>query len=400
MQHDKTDILESPPLTGSAREVFSVFLRLGLTSFGGPIAHLGYFERDLVQRRRWLDHETYADIVALCQLLPGPASSQVGMAIGMRRAGWRGLGAAWLGFTAPSAILLILFAYLVERTGDIADSGWIHGLKIVAVAIVAQAVWSMAKNLTPDRQRITIAFLAAATLLLWSSALGQVAVIVAGGAIGWLLYRDPQSAGSRPSIRFNRLSIALLGLFAAFLGVLPLLRSLFGGWGFALADVFYRAGALVFGGGHVVLPLLQSAIVTPGWMSNDQFLAGYGAAQAVPGPLFTFSAYLGAVMHGVPGALLALVAIFLPSVLMVAGVMPAWDRLRLIPAMQSVLRGINAAVVGLLLAALYDPIWTSAIFKPKDAAVALLAFGLLVVWKLPPIVVVALTTLAGALILT
>jgi chromate transporter len=400
VQHDKTDILESPPLTGSAREVFSVFLRLGLTSFGGPIAHLGYFERDLVQRRRWLDHETYADIVALCQLLPGPASSQVGMAIGMRRAGWRGLGAAWLGFTAPSAILLILFAYLVERTGDIADSGWIHGLKIVAVAIVAQAVWSMAKNLTPDRQRITIAFLAAATLLLWSSALGQVAVIVAGGAIGWLLYRDPQSAGSRPSIRFNRLSIALLGLFAAFLGVLPLLRSLFGGWGFALADVFYRAGALVFGGGHVVLPLLQSAIVTPGWMSNDQFLAGYGAAQAVPGPLFTFSAYLGAVMHGVPGALLALVAIFLPSVLMVAGVMPAWDRLRLIPAMQSVLRGINAAVVGLLLAALYDPIWTSAIFKPKDAAVALLAFGLLVVWKLPPIVVVALTTLAGALILT
>jgi chromate transporter len=322
------------------------------------------------------------------------------MAIGMRRAGWRGLGAAWLGFTAPSAILLILFAHLVERTGDIAESGWIHGLKIVAVAIVAQAVWSMAKNLTPDRPRLTIAFLATATLLLWSSALGQVAVIVAGGAIGWLLYRDRQPAGNRPSIRFSRLSIALLGLFVALLGVLPLLRSLFGGWGFALADVFYRAGALVFGGGHVVLPLLQSAIVTPGWMSNDQFLAGYGAAQAVPGPLFTFSAYLGTVMHGVPGALLALIAIFLPSVLMVAGVMPAWDRLRLLPAMQSVLRGINAAVVGLLLAALYDPIWTSAIFKPKDAAVALLAFGLLVVWKFPPILVVALTTLAGALFLT
>jgi chromate transporter len=385
---------------GSAREVFGVFLRLGLTSFGGPIAHLGYFERDIVRKRGWIDHETYGDIVALCQMLPGPASSQVGMAIGLRRAGVRGALAAWLGFTAPSAILMILFAYLVDRTGDIADSGWIHGLKIVAVAIVAQAVWSMAKNLTPDRPRLTIAFAAAISLLLWSTVAGQIAVIVAGGAIGWWLFRGNSDSSSN-SIAWPRIgkpSLAILGVFAALLGILPLLRAAFNGWGFAFADVFYRSGALVFGGGHVVLPLLQSAIVEPGWMSNDEFIAGYGAAQAVPGPLFTFAGYLGAAMHGIPGAAIALVAIFLPSFLLVVGVMPFWDGLRVIPGMQAVLRGINAAVVGILLAALYDPIWTSAIFKPEDAALALVAFGLLVVWKVPPIGVVVVSALGGAFI--
>lgn len=385
---------------GSPREVFSTFLRLGLTSFGGPVAHLGYFERDIVRKRGWVDHETYGDIVALCQMLPGPASSQVGMALGLRRAGVRGALAAWLGFTAPSAILLVLFAYLVERTGNIADSGWVHGLKIVAVAIVAQAVWSMAKNLTPDRPRLTIAFVAAVSLLAWSTAAGQIAVIVAGGAIGWLLFRGASGSASLAASwpRVGKPSLSILAGFVALLGLLPLLRAVFNGWGFALADVFYRSGALVFGGGHVVLPLLQSAIVEPGWMSNDEFIAGYGAAQAVPGPLFTFAGYLGAVMHGMPGALIALVAIFLPSFLLVVGVMPFWDRLRVVPGMQAVLRGINAAVVGVLLAALYDPIWTSAIFEPEDAALALVAFGLLVVWKVPPIGVVLVSALGGALI--
>jgi chromate transporter len=329
---------------GTPGEVFNAFLRLGLTSFGGPVAHLGYFEHDIVRKRGWVDHETYGDIVALCQMLPGPASSQVGMAIGLRRAGLLGALAAWVGFTAPSAILLVLFAYLVERTGNIADSGWVHGLKIVAVAIVAQAVWSMAKNLTPDRPRLTIAFAAAVPLLAWPSAGAQIAVIAAGGVIGWTLYRE--SAGAATTARWPRIgkeSIGILAAFAALLGILPLLRAAFSGWGFALADVFYRAGALVFGGGHVVLPLLQSAIVSPGWMSNDEFIAGYGAAQAVPGPLFTFAGYLGAVMHGVPGALLALIAIFLPSFLLVVGVMPFWDGLRVMPQMQAVLRGVNAA---------------------------------------------------------
>lgn len=384
---------------GTPAEVFSTFLRLGLTSFGGPVAHLGYFERDIVRKRGWVDHETYGDIVALCQMLPGPASSQVGMAIGLRRAGVLGALAAWVGFTAPSAILMVLFAYLVERTGDIADSGWVHGLKIVAVAIVAQAVWSMAKNLTPDRPRLTIAFAAAVPLLAWPSAGAQVAVIAAGGLVGWFLYRE--SAGGTTTAKWPRIgkeSVGILAVFAALLGILPLLRAAFSGWGFALADVFYRSGALVFGGGHVVLPLLQSAIVSPGWMSNDEFIAGYGAAQAVPGPLFTFAGYLGAVMHGVPGAVLAIFAIFLPSFLLVLGVMPFWDGLRVMPQMQAVLRGVNAAVVGVLLAALYDPIWTSAIFKPEDAALALVVFGLLVVWKVPPIGVVLVSAIGGAII--
>jgi chromate transporter len=384
---------------GTPGEVFGAFLRLGLTSFGGPVAHLGYFEREIVRKRGWVDHETYGDIVALCQMLPGPASSQVGMSLGLRRAGVMGALAAWVGFTAPSAILMVLFAYLVERTGDIADSGWVHGLKIVAVAIVAQAVWSMAKNLTPDRPRLTIAFAAAVPLLAWPSASAQIAVIAAGGAIGWILYRESMGQAAVPGRpRVGRQSIGILALFAALLGILPLLHAGFSGWGFALADVFYRAGALVFGGGHVVLPLLQSAIVGPGWMSNDEFIAGYGAAQAVPGPLFTFAGYLGAAMHGIPGAALAIVAIFLPSFLLVAGVMPFWDSLRVMPQMQAVLRGVNAAVVGVLLAALYDPIWTSAIFKPEDAALALVAFGLLAVWKVPPIGVVLVSAIGGAII--
>ena len=384
----------------AALEVLVVATRLGLTSFGGPVAHLGYFRNEYVVRRRWLDEQTYADVVALCQFLPGPASSQVGITIGIFRAGLLGGLAAWLGFTLPSAIALVLFA-LGIRGLDLSGAGWLLGLKIAAVAVVAQAVWGMARSLCPDRERASIAIVAALIVTAWPTAWGQVLVIVAGGVVGLRLLPGSGDAGA-PHARVplgRRLGLAALVLFFGLLVALPVLRYLTGSPALAVFDGFYRAGALVFGGGHVVLPLLQAEVVPPGWVTNEEFLAGYGAAQAVPGPLFTLAAYLGAVMRPWPtgwlGALVALTGIFLPAFLLVVGTLPFWDALRARPAFRAALRGINAAVVGLLLAALYHPVWTSAIHAPADFALALAAFGLLTLWGTPPWLVVAFAAAGG-----
>ena len=350
---------------------------------------------EFVERRRWLDEPAYADIVALCQFLPGPASSQVGISIGILRAGLLGAVCAWLGFTGPSAVVMIFFGYGVTAFGNLADSAWLHGLKIVAVAVVAQAVWGMARNLCPDRERATIAVGAAMVVLAIPSASGQVGAIAAGGLIGWGLLRSgpgPSPKGSL-AVRLPRAwsVTALVAFFALLLG-LPVLNAVVPSHTIALFDSFYRSGALVFGGGHVVLPLLQAAVVPQGWVANDAFLAGYGAAQAVPGPLFTFAAYLGTVMGPTPsgwlGGLICLVAIFLPSFLLLIGALPFWDTLRRRPGVQSALRGVNAAVVGLLLAALYKPVWTSGILGPADFAIGILAFLLLAFWAVPPWLVV------------
>lgn len=381
--------------------VLLVFLRLGLTSFGGPVAHLGYFRAELVERRKWLDETAYGDIVALCQFLPGPASSQTGIALGLLRAGLPGAFAAWLGFTTPSAVALILFAYGVHALGNLGDAAWLHGLKIVAVAVVAQAVWGMARALCPDRERATLAIAAAVLTLAVPSAVGQIAAIVLGGLIGWRLLPQVAAQASHPlPIAVGKdISLVALGAFFALLVGLPIAAGATGDHVVQLIDSFYRSGALVFGGGHVVLPLLQAEVVPPGWISNDAFLAGYGAAQAVPGPLFTFSAYLGAIMQPQPngwlGGVICLAAIFLPSFLLVVGVLPFWDSLRRRPPAQAALRGVNAAVVGLLLAALYNPVWTSAIFAPRDFLLALLAFALLALWKTPPWLVVILGALSA-----
>lgn len=388
-------------VAGTPGEVFGAFLKLGLTSFGGPIAHLGYFRDELVVRRQWLDETRYADLVALCQFLPGPASSQVGFALGLMRAGPLGALAAWTAFTLPSAILLLLFALGASVFGGVVGTGLLHGLKLVAVAVVAQAVWGMARTLTPDRERAGIALVAVLLVILGAGSLGQIAAIVVGGLVGlWLCRSGETPAGGHLAVPVSRRTGAvLIALFFALLIGLPVARVLFEGQTFALIESFYRAGALVFGGGHVVLPLLETAVVAPGWLAEDVFLSGYGAAQAVPGPLFTFSAYLGAAMgpgpSGVPGAALALVAIFLPGLLLVAGVLPFWDALRTRPLAQAAMRGTNAAVVGILGAALYDPLWTSAILGPLDFALALIGFALLTVWKAPPWIVVVLLAVAG-----
>lgn len=396
----KEDVAVGKP-QGSPGEVLMVFLRLGLTSFGGPIAHLGYFREEVVVRRKWLSEENYADLLALCQFLPGPSSSQMGIALGMTRAGLRGGLAAWLGFTLPSALALTTFALVTNSVQGLAQAGWLHGLLIVAVAVVAQAVWGMAKTLCPDRPRITLALLAAVVTLLWPVAIGQIALLIAGGLLGWWLLRTTDKA--RPAVLplaiSRRLGIICWIIFFALLLGLPVLRLFLHIQAFALFDTFFRAGSLVFGGGHVVLPLLQREVVPAGWVSNDQFLTGYAAAQAVPGPLFTFSAYLGAKSayppNGWPGALIALVAIFLPSFFFVVGILPFWNRLRSLETFQAALRGVNATVVGILLAALYQPIWTSAIHTSLDFAWSLLAFGVLVIWKFPPWVVVLLSVLVG-----
>lgn len=382
-------------------KVFLVFLRLGLTSFGGPIAHLGFFRTEFVARRRWLSEEHYADIVALSQFLPGPASSKVGIMVGVLRAGIPGALAAWLGFTLPSALALIAFGYGVAAVGDLAGASWLQGLKIVAVAVVAQAVWGMAKNLCPDRERLAIAAAATVFALMIPTTLGQVGAIVIGGLIGWFFLAGEAIAFTPLPVRISRLwSIASIVLFFALLLGLPLVVSSTGSHALAVFDAFYRSGSLVFGGGHVVLPLLQAATVPPGWLGNDAFLAGYGAAQAVPGPLFTFAAYLGTVMSQTPngwmGGLLCLAGIFLPSFFLAIGPLPFWSWFRQHPAMRSLLKGVNAAVVGLLLAALYDPVWTSAIHAPSDFAIATVALLLLVSWKAPPWLVVILGAAAGA----
>ncbi len=382
-------------------EVLLVFFRLGFTSFGGPVAHLGYFRAEFVERRKWLDEAGYADIVALCQFLPGPASSQVAVTLGTLRAGLPGSLAAWLGFTLPSAIALIAFGYGVDALGDIAHVPWLHGLKIVAVAVVAQAVWGMARNLCPDRERATVAVGAALVALFVPSATGQIGAIAAGALLGWYLFPAAASTQSAPlAVRIpRRLAVLSLGLFVALLFGLPLLATASASHVIALVSSFYRSGALVFGGGHVVLPLLQQAVVPPGWASNDAFLAGYGAAQAVPGPLFTFAAYLGTVMEPSPngwlGGLICLVAIYLPSFLLLMGILPYWDALRVRSGVRAALTGVNAAVVGLLLAALYTPVWTSGIQTPADFGLGIVAFLLLVMWRVPPWLVVILGALGA-----
>ena len=389
---------------GSWREVLGAFLRLGLTSFGGPVAHLGYFREEFVHRRRWLDDKSYADLVALCQFLPGPASSQVGLAVGLLRGGYAGAFAAWIGFTLPSAVAMVAFGYGIGALGDAAGSGWSHGLKVAAVAVVAQAVLGMARTLAPDRARATLAVAAAIIALGAPSSWGQIGAIALGGIVGALLLRGGGEATAPAALPLNvsrTLGALLLVAFFVLLIGLPLLAAAIPSQALREFDAFYRAGSLVFGGGHVVLPLLQASVVPPGWVSNDAFLAGYGAAQAVPGPLFTFAAYLGTVMGPPPngwiGASICLVAIFLPSFFLVIGALPFWEELRRRPLAQASLRGVNAAVVGLLLAALYQPVWTVGITNAADFALAVAAFLLLFMWQTPPWLVVILSAAAGAL---
>jgi chromate transporter len=413
----------------SPLQVLRAFLKLGLTCFGGPIAHIGYFRDEFVVRRRWVDEETFADLVALCQFLPGPASSQVGLSIGLLRAGYAGALAAWVGFTTPSAILMVLFAYGARALqGPVGDS-LLHGLKLVAVAIVAQAVWGMARALCPDRERASIALLAALIILLSPSSLAQVTAIALGALLGWWLCRAAAAKAAAPQVAAlsgaaaprvaapsgqsdslqlpvsPRAGVVSLAAFVVLLVGLPVLRSVL--WADAPSEAvahfaaFYHSGALVFGGGHVVLPLLRETFVTSGWVSEDAFLAGYGAAQAIPGPLFTFGAYLGAVnggtRRGVGGAVLGLIGIFLPGVLILLGTLPFWDRLRQHGTAQAAMRGVNAAVVGVLGAALYAPLWTSSVRSPADFAIALAGFVLLTAWRAPPLVVVVLCALSGYL---
>ncbi|NMM37857.1 MAG: chromate efflux transporter [Glaciimonas sp.] len=391
-------------VTVNAWVVFVAFLRLGLTSFGGPIAHLGYFRDEFVTRRGWFSEHSYADLVALCQFLPGPASSQVGMAIGLTRAGFAGALAAWIGFTVPSALLLTLFAQGLASWGDAVPAGLLHGLKVVAVAVVAQAVWGMARNLCTDTARVSIAAVAACAALLWPTTWGQVGVIAAAAVLGLFLFKPVPGGSHEPlpiSIR-RRTAVMLLGLFFALLLGLPVLAQIWPNQALAMIDTFYRAGSLVFGGGHVVLPLLQAEVVPNGWVSNQTFLAGYGAAQAVPGPLFTFAAFLGTATNTAPngwlGGLMCLVAIFVPSFLLVAGVLPFWEQLRRQLRTRAALAAINAAVVGLLLAAFYNPVWTNAVQAPSDFGLALIAFVALMFWKLPPWLVVLSSGIAGWLL--
>jgi chromate transporter len=378
-----------------------VFLRLGLSSFGGPLAHLGYFHEEFVVRRRWLEERAYADLVALCQFLPGPASSQVGFSIGLMRSGYWGGLAAWIGFTLPSAIAMVLFAYGARALGGPLGLGLLHGLKLVAVAIVARAVWGMARSLCPDRQRAAIAVSAAIIVLVGRSSSAQLLAILLGGFVGLWICRTsiPAAVGSLAVPVSRRVGIAMLTTFAGLLIGLPLLHRLTQLSGIALFGAFYNAGALVFGGGHVVLPLLRDAFVTPGWVSDDAFLSGYGAAQALPGPLFSFAAYLGAVVgstpHGVAGAALGLVGIFLPGLLLLLGVLPFWDTLRTRASAPAAMRGINAAVVGLLGAALYNPLWVNSVRSPGDIGVALFGFILLTLWRIPPLWVVIIGALGG-----
>jgi chromate transporter len=389
---------------GSPVEVLLVFLKLGLSCFGGPIAHIGYFRDEFVVRRHWLDEQAYADLVGLCQFLPGPASSQVGFSVGLIRAGYLGAAAAWTGFTLPSAILLVLFAYGTGNLHGAIGTGLLHGLKLVAVAIVAQAVWGMARTLCPDRERASIAAIAALIVLFASTSIAQIGAILFGAIAGlWLCRGAPPVQSGHVVVPVSRaVGVAALMVFFVLLAGLPFLRNLGAGSGAALFDAFYRSGALVFGGGHVVLPLLREAFVTPGWVSDDAFLAGYGAAQAVPGPLFTFAAYLGAVAnlppHGVAGAALGLFGIFLPGILVLLGTLPFWDVLRKKTGAQAMMRGVNAAVVGLLGAALYNPVWTSSVHAPGDFAVALVGFVLLTVWRAPPLVVVIVSAIGGVLL--
>lgn len=385
-------------------EIAAAFSKLGCISFGGPVAHLGYLRAEFVEKRRWLTDTAYADLVALCQFLPGPASSQTVFALGLQRGGLVGAFIASFCFTAPSACLMILFAYGVAHIGDLSHAGWLHGLKLAAVAVVAQAVWGMGKKLCPDRARFSLAVGSAAVVLVLSSAVTQVGIIAAGAAVGWWIYKDeaaiaaPRSEKSNLAVHHVWAAAALI-VCGALLLILPVLARTSGLRSLQVFDSFYRSGALVFGGGHVVLPLLRAELVPPQWISDDAFLAGYGAVQAVPGPLFTFSAYLGTIIQGSPhawlGGLWCLLGIFLPAWLLIGGALPFWHLLRSKAWTQAGLRGANAAVVGILLAALYHPVWQEGVTGTRDVALVVAAFALLEVWRAAPWIVVALAAAAG-----
>ncbi len=379
-------------------EILAASTKLGLTSFGGPAAHIGYFRDEYVEKRKWLDDKLYADLVALCQFLPGPASSQVGISVGMLRGGLLGGLISWIGFTLPSVLLLMAFAWIITQTGSF-DSGWIQGLKIVAVAVVAHALMGMSKSLTPDRPRITVAMIAAGATLLIPTAWGQIMIIILAGLFGLLYYRHEKApeAVEMPLQFGKRTGIVAWILFFALLMLLPIFRPFVQATWYAIFDIFYRVGSIVFGGGHVVLPMLEREVVPEGWMSSEAFIAGYGAAQAVPGPLFTLSGYLGQLMGSFSGAAIAVVAMFLPSFLLVIGTLPFWSIIRTKPRIQAALKGVNASVVGILLAALYDPVFTSAVHDPIDFVIVLISFTLLVFYKLSPWIVVVITAILGAL---
>ncbi|WP_395940859.1 chromate transporter [Bacillus sp. FJAT-22090] len=392
MKTNKTDIR-------ALVEILLVSTKLGFTSFGGPVAHLGYFHNEYIRRRKWMDEKSYADLVALCQFLPGPASSQVGIGIGVMRAGVLGGIVSFIGFTLPSVIVLILFALMLQGI-DATNAGWIHGLKIVAVAVVAHAIMGMAQKLTPDLKRKAIALFALIGTLVWQTAFTQVSIIIVSAILGFILYNQ-HTEKEKTNIYFpisRSFAVLCLSLFFGLLIILPILRDMTSiGW-IAMFDSFYRSGSLVFGGGHVVLPLLEREFVPTGWLSEEAFLAGYGATQAVPGPLFTFAAYLGAVMNGWQGGLLASVAIFLPAFLLILGTLPFWNSLRQNPKIQGALMGVNAAVIGILISSFYNPIWTSSILAPIDFAFAAILFSMLVYWKLPPWIVVLTGAIGGSLI--
>ena len=392
----------SPGSSVSVGTIFLAYLRLGCTSFGGPIAHFGYFREEFVVRRKWLDDETFTDIVGLCQFLPGPASSQVGFTIALLRGGALGAFAAWTAFTLPSALLMFAMASGHGLFSTRIGSGVVHALELVAVAVIAQAVWGMMRTLTPDRTRATIAVVATAVILLSERPVSPLAAIALGGILGLIFCRGITTQSSHPlRIPISRtVAVASLAIFLVLLVGPSVFLTIRSSHAVAFFEAFYRSGALVFGGGHVVLPLLQSATVRTGWIDNPTFLAGYGAVQALPGPLFTFAAFLGAVAqpqpHGALGAAIALVAIFLPGLLLVIGALPFWNQLRASNKSRAVLAGVNASVVGILLSALYQPVWTSTILKPADFVVALAAFLALTVWKVPPWMVVATTAIFGA----
>lgn len=398
MDHEALNKENNRTSIRSLLEILMVSTKLGFTSFGGPIAHLGYFHDEYVRRRKWMDEKSYADLVALCQFLPGPASSQVGIGIGVMRAGVLGGIVSFLGFTLPSVIALIVFALILQEL-NIGEAGWIHGLKIVAVAVVAHAILGMAQKLTPDLKRKAIALLALVVTLLWPTAYTQVGIIILSAFIGYLLYKEhKENDDARINFPISRsFALICLALFFGLLILLPILRKFTSLHWIAMFDSFYRSGSLVFGGGHVVLPLLEREFVPNGWISKEAFLAGYGAAQAVPGPLFTFAAYLGAVMNGWLGGLLATVAIFLPAFLLILGTLPFWDTLRRNPKVNGALMGVNAAVVGILISAFYQPIWISSILSPIDFAFVAILFSMLVYWKLPPWIIVLTGAIGGSL---
>ncbi|MDV6378157.1 chromate efflux transporter [Sporosarcina sp. GW1-11] len=380
-------------------EILLVSMRLGFTSFGGPVAHLGYFHEEYVRRRKWMDEKSYADLVALAQFLPGPASSQVGIGIGVMRAGVLGGIVSFIGFTLPSVVALILFA-LVLMNFDVANAGWIQGLKIVAVAVVAHAILGMAKNLTPTLKTKALALFALVGTLVWQVAGAQIIVILLAALFGFLLFKDAQgdsTTGSTFPVT-KRVGVMCLSLFFGLLIALPLVREMTGSYWVAIVDSFYRSGSLVFGGGHVVLPLLEQEFVPTGWISEESFLAGYGATQAVPGPLFTFAAYIGAVMNGWQGGLIGTIAIFLPAFLLIVGTLPFWDILRNHSKIRGAIVGVNAAVVGILISAFYFPIWTSSILSAMDFALAAVLFSMLAFWKLPPWIVVVSGVVGGSLL--